>query len=72
MKLHSSTLEEHFLGMISKPTNTHKCIKVYYAHHTPPTSSGHSCGHLQGCALQRKDTWKYYRSFWTHTKKQNV
>jgi len=42
--------------MISKPTNTYKCIKVYYAQRKPPTCPGHSGGYPQGCALQRIDT----------------
>ena len=25
------------LDMISKPTNAHKCMRVYYTHHIPPT-----------------------------------
>ena len=34
------------LDMISKPTNAHKCMKVYYIQHILPTCFGHSCGHL--------------------------
>jgi len=45
------------LLMISKPTYAHKCMGVYYTHRTPPTCFAHSCGHLQGGALQRIDTW---------------
>lgn len=46
-----------------KQTNTHKCMKVYYTHRIKPTCFGLSCGHLQGDAFRRKDTWKYYRNF---------
>jgi hypothetical protein len=52
--------------LISKSTYAHTCIEVYHTHRMPPTCVGHSCGHLQGGALQRIDTWKhykYYRSF---------
>jgi len=30
-------------------------MNVYYTHCIPPTCFGHSCGHLQGGALQRTD-----------------
>jgi hypothetical protein len=33
---------------------------VYITHRIPPTCFGHSRGHLQGGALQRIDTSKYY------------
>lgn len=49
--------------VISKPTNAHKRMTVYYTHCVPPTCFSHSCGHVQGCALQRTYTLKYYRSF---------
>jgi len=49
--------------MISKQTDAYKCMNVCYAHRIIPTCFGHSCGHLQGGALQRTDTWKYYRNF---------
>jgi hypothetical protein len=52
------------LRMISKLTNAHKCMKVYYTHPIRPTGFGHSCGHFQGAALQRIDASKHYRSFW--------
>ena len=39
--------------MISKPANAHKCIKVYYTLHVPPTCFNQSCSHLQGGLLQR-------------------
>jgi len=51
--------------MISKTTNTHKCMRVYYKHRIPPTFFGHSCGHPQGGALKWTDTSKYHRSFLT-------
>jgi hypothetical protein len=38
---------------ISKPTYAHTCTEVYHTHRVPPTCVGHSCGHLQGGALQR-------------------
>jgi len=31
-------------------------MTVYYTHRIPSTCFGHSCGHLQGGALQRIDT----------------
>jgi hypothetical protein len=39
-------------------------MSVYYTYRMPPTCFGHSCGYLQGGALQRTNTSKYYRSFW--------
>jgi hypothetical protein len=42
--------------MILKPTNVHKCMKVYYTHCLRATCFGHSYGHLQGGALQRIHT----------------
>ena len=47
----------------SKPTNAHKHMTLYYPHCVPTTCFSHLCGHLQGCALQRTYTSKYYRSF---------
>ena len=41
--------------MISKLTNAHKCMTVYYTHRKLSTCLGHSCDHLQGGALQRAD-----------------
>jgi hypothetical protein len=55
---------EHGRATILKPTNAHKCMKVYCTHCMPPTCFGHSCGHLQGDALQRIHTSKGYRSLW--------
>jgi hypothetical protein len=49
--------------VISKPTDAHKHMTVYYTHCVPSNCFSHSCGHLQGCALQRTYTSKYYRSF---------
>lgn len=46
-----------------KQKNTHKCMKVYYTHRIKPTCFDLSCDHLQGGALRRIDTWKYYRNF---------
>lgn len=55
--------------MMSKLTNAHKCVKAYhtYTHRVRPTRFGHSYGHFQGDALQRTDTSKYDRGFWTST-----
>jgi hypothetical protein len=50
------------LDTIKKTTNAHKCMKVYFTHRIPPTCFGQSCGHLEGSALRRIDTRKYYRS----------
>jgi len=50
--------------MISKPTNAHKCMTVYYTHRIAATCFGHSCDQLQGGALQRIDTSRCYRRFW--------
>ena len=33
--------------VISKPTNAHKHMTVYYTHCVPPTCFSHSCGHLR-------------------------
>ena len=52
------------LHMITKPTNSHKCMEVHYTHRIPSTCLGHSCGHLHGGALRRIPTSKYYRHFW--------
>jgi len=32
--------------MLSKPTNTYKCVKVYYTHCMLPTYFGHAYDHL--------------------------
>jgi len=40
----------------SKPTNAHKCMTVYYIRRIAATCFGHSCGHVQGGALQRIGT----------------
>jgi hypothetical protein len=37
-------------------------MQLHYTHCIPSTCFGHSCGHLQGGALQGTDTSKYYRS----------
>jgi len=49
-----------YFDMISKPT-----IHVSVRKHTAilPTCFDHRRGHLQGGALQRIYTWKYYRNF---------
>ena len=47
----------------SKPKNAHKCMRVYYTYRIPSTCFGHSYGRLQGGALQKIDTSKYYGSF---------
>jgi hypothetical protein len=39
-------------------------MEVFYTHPIPPTCFGHSGGHLQGDALQRIHTPKYYERFW--------
>lgn len=49
--------------MISKLKNPGKCLKIHYTHRIAPTSFGHSCSHLQGGALQRIGTLRYYRKF---------
>jgi hypothetical protein len=41
-------------------------MKVHYTHCIPPTCFGHSCGHLQGGALQRLRTSKYNKFLVTH------
>ena len=64
--LHIKLYNEHHHSrsdLISKPTSARQSMNVYYTHCIPPTCFGHSCGHLQGGALQRIDTSKYYRSF---------
>jgi len=35
---------------------------LYDKRSIPPTCFGHSCGHLQGGALQTMDTSRYYKS----------
>lgn len=60
-----------WLDMVSKPTNTQKCIKVTYKHSMPPTCYGHSCGHPKGEALQRIDMSRYYEGLWTKVQMQN-
>jgi hypothetical protein len=52
--------------MISKPTNVHKCMKMYYTHGISPTCFGHSRGHLQGGALQRIHTSEFHVVFIVH------
>jgi len=42
----------------SNPADARKCMRVYHTHRIPPTCFGHSCGHLQGGALHRIETWK--------------
>jgi len=44
--------------MVMKPTESYKRLRVsyimlHYKHSMPTTCFGHSCGHLQGSALQR-------------------
>jgi len=56
--------------MITKQTDVRKIMKYIihthkHTHSIPPTCFGHSCGHPRGSALQRIDTSKCYRSFWT-------
>ena len=50
--LHHSNKVPYLLHIISTPTDAHKCIKIYY---TRSVCFNHSCGHLQGGALQRTD-----------------
>ena len=54
------------LDPIPKQKNSRQSMNAYYTHCIPPTCFGHSCGHLQGSALQRTDTSQYYRSSWTY------
>jgi hypothetical protein len=54
------------LDMISKPTNIYRCMTVCCTHGIPPTCCGHSCVQLEGAALQRIDTFIYYRSIRTN------
>jgi len=56
------------LDMIPKLTNARKCMTVYYTHDITPTCFGHSCYHLQNNALQRTETLKHYRTFFTNTR----
>jgi len=42
--------------MISKPTNTHKCMRVYYTHRTPPKCFSQLCGYPEGGTLQSTGT----------------
>ena len=54
--------------MISKPSNAHNCMKVHYTHCIRPMSFGRSHGHLQGSALQKIATSKYYVKFLNRSK----
>lgn len=48
--------------MVTKPTNTHKCIKVSPKHNMPPTCFSHTCTHSpQGGALQTMAISRYYK-----------
>jgi len=60
--------------VVTKPTNAHKCIQVYYVINLiiPPTCFDHSCGHPQEGALQRMDMSRCYESLWTRTQMQNA
>lgn len=53
--IHKEGIRKEKEDMVVKPTNAHKCAKVYYKHHLPS----------QGCVLQRMDTSRYYKSLWT-------
>jgi hypothetical protein len=48
--------------MISKSTKAQKYITVHYTHRIAAKYFGHSCGYLQGEALKRIDSSRYYRS----------
>ena len=52
---------ETMLDTLRKPVNLYECVKLYFTHLIPPTCFDHSCGHLQGGALQRIGTSKCYR-----------
>jgi len=60
----------YHINVVGKPRSAHTCIKIYM-HIMPPTCFGQSCGHPQGDALQRMDTSKYCKSFWTSAQVQN-
>ena len=63
MPQESFTHQNQGSDMISKPTNAHTCLEVYYTHRMIPTRFGYSYGHPQGGELQSIDTSKYHRSF---------
>jgi hypothetical protein len=44
--------DRQIYGIILKPINAHKGIKVYYTHCISPACFGHLCGRLQGGAFQ--------------------
>jgi hypothetical protein len=55
------------LNVIPKPTNVHKCMKVYYTHTVYLLHVLATCAHFQGGALQRIVTSKYCLNFLTIT-----